>query len=292
MVQGSSMTFSAFKQRANYFLRRRGQILSCPHLGLGIRLGTVLSRSANPVAAIRQMVRLEGDKLTVAIDGFSFAIPAPDEPDEQRFWRIESFSQVIAETFVFPVLFGGAVQLRPGDVALDLGGNIGSTAALFSRIVGPAGKVYAFEPGVDDILRRHVEANGLANVEVLPQAVGDAPGDVTLNVGMLGLGMDSSIAYKKDWHTTGKVVPMDTLDHFAEARGLERVDYVKMDIEGAEEPALRGALALIKRFRPKWSISSYHNDFSGERQHPKLVALLKSVGYTVDEIPYYHIYAY
>ena len=250
-----------------------------------------LAAAINPVPAIGRMVRLEGDELTVTIGGFAFAIPAPDESDEQRHWRIEGFGQVIAETFVSPVLFGGTVRLRPGNVALDVGGNIGSTAALFSRIVGPAGKVYAFEPGVDDVLRRQVRTNGLTNVEVLPLAVGNAPGEVNLNSGMMGLGIDSSIAYKQDWHTTGKVVPVDTLDHFAESRGLERVDY-KMDIKEAEEPAVRGALKLIERFRPKWSISSYRDDFSGERQHPKLVALLRSAGYTVDEIPYFHIYAY
>lgn len=286
------MNTSQLLEKTDYAMFRRKQIMICPHLDLLTRLRLVLSRGANPTPAVRRMVELNDDKLTVAIDKFRFSIPAPEESEQQRWWRFEGFSQIIAETFVFPVLFRGPVQLHPGDVALDVGANIGTTAALMSRIVGPEGKVYAFEPGVTEITRQHVQDNGLTNVEVVPAAVGDTLGEITLNMGMLGLGIDSSIAYKKDWHDTGKVVPLETLDHFAEERGLERIDYIKMDIEGAEEFAIRGATRVIEKFRPKWSISSYHTDSSNELQHPKLVALLKQAGYKVKEIPYFHIFAY
>ena len=65
-----------------------------------------------------------------------------------------------------------------------------------------------------------------------------------------------------------------------------------MDIEGAEELAIRGAEEVIRRFRPRWSISSYHHDMTGDRQHPKLIALLKAAGYKIHDINYFHIFAY
>jgi hypothetical protein len=65
-----------------------------------------------------------------------------------------------------------------------------------------------------------------------------------------------------------------------------------MDIEGAEELALKGAKNIIKKFRPKWSISSYHIDFNNEPQHNKLVKLLKDYGYKIEEEKGHRIWAW
>jgi len=85
---------------------------------------------------------------------------------------------------------------------------------------------------------------------------------------------------------------MTTVDRFVEERGLAQVDFIKCDIEGAEELAIRGAEKTIERFRPKWTISSYHTDPSGDAQHPKLVSLLTELGYTVRTVGGHHIYAH
>ena len=65
-----------------------------------------------------------------------------------------------------------------------------------------------------------------------------------------------------------------------------------MDIEGTEELAIRGAKKLIDKYRPKWSISSYHIGFDNEPQHDKLVTLLKENRYKIEEIKGSHIYAW
>ena len=85
---------------------------------------------------------------------------------------------------------------------------------------------------------------------------------------------------------------MTTLDAFVEERSVDRVDVVKLDVEGAEELVLRGSKRVIDQFRPKLTIASYHTDPDGDKQHPKLVALLRDWGYELEEVPGKHIYAW
>ena len=93
-------------------------------------------------------------------------------------------------------------------------------------------------------------------------------------------------------HNRSMVTNVMTLDSFCETKCLDRVDFIKMDIEGAEEQAIIGAKRVIENSHPTWSISSYHHDSSNELQHPKLVRLLKSFGYTIVERHENHIWAY
>lgn len=274
-----------------FALRRRAHLALCRHLTPAQRMGIVLSRHSNADAALRGRIReVEADGapcLELSIDGRVFRIPCPK--GEDRDTNIRHFSQVVSESYVDPILFFGDARPKPGDVVLDLGANIGTTAAVLSRIVGPSGRIYAFEPAVEAILKKNLELNGIENVEVVSQAVGEAPGTIEISTG--NIGMDSSVVTRLDWHKELKKVPITSLDRFVEERGLSRIDFIKMDIEGAEEPALRGARELIRRFRPKWSISSYHTDASGDLQHAKLMTLLREHGYRAIEVPGHHIFA-
>ena len=69
-------------------------------------------------------------------------------------------------------------EVRPGDVAIDLGAHIGYYTLLLARLVGPTGRVLAFEPDPDNfaLLSRNVEMNGYANVELFNAAASDRPG--------------------------------------------------------------------------------------------------------------------
>ena len=283
------MGSGGFSARLQHALGRRWQVLICPHLPLASRLHVLLSRHAIAADAVARLVRLDGDTLSIAIDGFNFSIPLPTVP-QGRQKRLEAFNQVIAETFVDPILFQGPVRPRQGDVVFDVGAHIGTTAALFSRIIGPGGKVFAFEPDVVETLRRHVAENRLENVEVVATAVGAATGTAELSSGDSGL--DSSLVHALPWHGRKKTVPLVSLDEFVASRGIDRLDFIKMDIEGAEEPALEGSRQVIERFRPRWSISSYHTDASGDAQHPKLVRILERHGYSIHAINNFHIFAH
>jgi FkbM family methyltransferase len=199
----------------------------------------------------------------------------------------------LIETFIFSEYFTTKVNIKEGDVVLDIGANIGSTTLLFSRLVGEKGKVFAFEPVADDILRLNIEKNNIKNAEVIPKAVSNQQGKA--EIGISDYSLDSTLIhreYMETWFNKKRMIDKTTIDAFAEEKGLERVDFINVDVEGMEELVIRGAEKVIKKHRPKWSTASYHRDFRDEPQHGKLVKLFKEFGYNVEELDETHIYAW
>jgi FkbM family methyltransferase len=135
-------------------------------------------------------------------------------------------------------------HVRSGDVALDIGANIGCHAALLCELVGRSGQVHAFEPVSYnfDALRRMKELNGYVQLSVHRAAADKENGFVGMslhptNSGGCAVGGDS----------TTEVVRSVALDSYLE---LPRLDFIKIDIEGHEPLALEGAAGLIERYRP------------------------------------------
>ena len=200
--------------------------------------------------------------------------------------------QILEEAYLRdPGFFCPEVAIRPGDVVFDLGGNLGTSALLFAGLAGRRGRVVSFEPAFHELLARNVRENGARNVTVVPAAVGDREGEAEFAI--TAEGIDSRI----DPGGRGglrRTVPVVTIDGHVRRAGLERVDFIKMDVEGAEEPALRGGERTIREHRPRLSLASYHRDagFAGEPQHPKLVRLLTAWGYRLREVGRTHIFAW
>lgn len=206
---------------------------------------------------------------------------------------LKGIAQVLTETYVIPHFFTKHVKLKEGDIFLDLGASIGTTSMCFSEIVGKRGTGYAFEPVVSDVLERNLSENQIANVKVISKAVSAHSGPTEIEIS--DYIFDSSITkrdYTSGHYTNNKVIQSITLDEFVQQYALPKVDFIKVDIEGAEELAIRGAEKLIKKYSPKWSIASYHIDFDNEPQHPKLVSILKDYGYNINEYDASYIYAW
>lgn len=148
-----------------------------------------------------------------------------------------------------------AATLKPGDVFLDIGANIGWFTILAASIVGPTGRVLAFEPRPNSCARlaMSVAENGYTNVEVAAVAVGDMPGRLTVAAlisarnpgGTWSLATTALDTGLREGHERFEVdvVRIDDL-------ALDRCDLIKIDIEGAEKPALTGAAETIRRLRP------------------------------------------
>jgi len=258
-------------------------------------IGTLDKKTKDAIIRGCVMKRLQG-----SADGekfFSFSghkiYFQPDYEINDNEYYMHGIASVLIETFLLPEYFNSKVYLRKGDTVFDLGSNIGTTALLFSKMIGDQGRLFAFEPVTYKILGFNVRSNNAVNIEIIPKGVSDKSGRAEIEISDYGL--DSSIAkreHTKNYYRHKRIIDLTSLDEFAEERKINRVDFIKVDIEGAEELAIRGASKLISKSRPKWSISSYHLDWKNEPQHRKLTRLLKDMGYKVEEIGGQHIYAW
>ncbi len=138
--------------------------------------------------------------------------------------------------------------LKPGMTALDLGANIGYFSAIAAGVVGSSGGVHSFEPVPETFarLQRNVERFPWCHTYRL--AVAGAAGNAAIYFNEREAGW-ASLESGRDL-SKSVTVHVTTLDDWALNRALFRLDFVKMDIEGGELNALKGALRVLRVFRP------------------------------------------
>ena len=156
-------------------------------------------------------------------------------------------------------IYGAGEQaMKSGDIVLDCGANIGVTVE--EALKAGARTIVAIEPAPENLecLRRNFPKEiESGRVVIYPKGVWDKDDVLTLNVDPKNSAADSVVM--KPEGSEGKIqVPLTTVDKIVAELKLDRVDYIKMDIEGAEPNALRGAHDTIARFKPRLSIASYH----------------------------------
>lgn len=147
--------------------------------------------------------------------------------------------------------------VAPGDVVIDIGSWVGDFAA-YSSMKG-ASKIYAFEPTpmTYGYLCRTAELN--ENIEPVQLGLGEEPGELTMHLyDDVNTGGNSFIGERGAEIGTIEKLPITTLDTFVEERGIERVDFIKADIEGFERHMLKGAVEVMRKFAPKLAICTYH----------------------------------
>jgi FkbM family methyltransferase len=152
-----------------------------------------------------------------------------------------------AESYLFLKL------LAPGMTVLDVGANCGQYTLLASRAVGTQGIVHAFEPLPDTFktMTENLRLNGYRNVILNQAALWNETTQLTLGRGPEKLSHSGSWSAgygSVDPHPT--VVPAVRLDDYVREHAIERIDLIKMDIEGAEPFVLEGARESIERFKP------------------------------------------
>ena len=176
-----------------------------------------------------------------------------------------------------------ASRVEPGMVVLDIGANVGFYSLFFADLVGPHGRVYAFEP--DPLSRRILEdrrrAAGLPNLEVVPAALGDREGRVTLYCNPANRADNRLHASLEGPGVEAVDVPLTTLDTFRAEKGISRIDAIKMDIQGAEVAALRGMREVMRQTPPRWLFLEFEPELlRGAGASPEqLWALLDEYGY-------------
>ena len=163
-----------------------------------------------------------------------------------------SLKEASVDSWIFEQYnLSGLCEVSSGDFVVDGGAFKGETAFWF--LSKGAGKVYAFEG--DDIsfkvLSKNVRLNRVEG-KIIPVKALLSDKDGVSKIKMTGSGSSSTLA--KD----GTEVESITLDSFVFKNNIEYIDFIKLDVEGAELDVLKGAKETIKKFKPKLAISVYH----------------------------------
>ncbi len=135
-------------------------------------------------------------------------------------------------------------EIKEGDIVADVGAHVGYFSIIASRLVGKSGKVYAFEPDLDNIkyLKKNLRENGAGNVSVVPLAVSDNSGEAA----WYSNNAHSSLGFsRKEGGISPKMVKTTTLDDFFTE---EKPTFIKLNICGSEEKAMQGAARTLKAF--------------------------------------------
>jgi FkbM family methyltransferase len=163
-------------------------------------------------------------------------------------------------TYESPVQRLFCERVRPGDVVFDIGANVGFFTLLASKLVGPNGHVFAFEPLPRNLsfIEQHVRLNGITNVTVKPIAIASTSGTASFGDGE----NDSQSRLSEKGEIQVTTASLDDLI----ANGIApRPAFIKMDIEGAESDALRGAQAFLGFSSPLTIVLSTHGHVQQER---------------------------
>jgi FkbM family methyltransferase len=141
--------------------------------------------------------------------------------------------------------------LRPGDVFLDIGANIGVYSLLAACRIAPTGIVHAFEPDpfTFDRLSANVELNGYSNVQLNQIALSDAREQRELLLSINGFSAYNSFTKPlfDNIEMQKQIVECTTLDDYIRSNGIQKIDLIKIDVEGWEIHVIAGGHTLLSR---------------------------------------------
>jgi FkbM family methyltransferase len=168
-----------------------------------------------------------------------------------------------------------------GETWIDIGAHHGVTSLALSRAVGVGGRVFAFEPVLSSagFLARTREANALTQMTVVPLAMGNAQELTLVRVSLESKGMIAITPKMRagTWAGVGEIVYEMAFDRIWPVLndGIDRVDGIKVDVQGAESYVLRGLRETLERHKPKLVVE-YH-DYADLTE---FLETLESVGYS------------
>lgn len=185
--------------------------------------------------------RVRPVEIVVSVNGFSMVVDPRDEVLGAHLIHGKAWEPYETELFT--------ESITPGMVVVDVGANIGYYTLLAARAVGPEGRIVAFEPDPlnFELLSRNVASNGFADRVILMQcAITDHNGSVTLFHDRDNFGAHSFA--EENLASSGSVeVSCSTLAQVLDAHGIDCVDLLKMDVQGAEGLVFDGARGVLTR---------------------------------------------
>ncbi len=139
--------------------------------------------------------------------------------------------------------------VRPGDQVVDAGANYGWYTTLFAQLTGPSGHVYSFEPVPTTYARltEHIQLNNFGDrATATPTALGSEPGEAEIHVFDKLSHSRSSLSTLDQGSYKTFQIPVVDLDTHLQKQGIEKIDFLKCDVEGSELLVFKGARNLLK----------------------------------------------
>lgn len=172
--------------------------------------------------------------------------------------------------------------LKKDDVFIDVGANIGAYSLVASKIVGKGGRIHSFEP-VTKVFERfgeNIRLNNMTNITANQKAVYNTSDIISIFVSSVeNAGMSSVFHHDSESGIIEKVQAI-TIDDYVDKMNLQRVNMIKIDIEGAELFALQGMQNTLKKFRPITIIEISEDVLKNSNQSGLEVSdFMKSMGY-------------
>jgi FkbM family methyltransferase len=165
---------------------------------------------------------------------------------------------------------------------LDIGAHVGYYTLLMAKRVGKEGHVFAFEPNpvVRKYIEQNVQRNGYAQVEISPYALFSKGG-----FGILEGRDNLNSCLSLQSAPTDRSIQIAVFDQVKKDLGIDRVDLIKMDVEGAELDILHGMRGLIGKHHPSLIIEVHRNGLIHfQHSESEIREYLKSFGYTMKDI--------
>lgn len=178
-------------------------------------------------------------------------------------------------------------MVKPGMTVLDIGANVGYFTLLASRAVGPAGKVYAFEPepGNFRVLSENLFVNGMTWATPVNKALWNTSGSSTLFVDSMNLGGATMISGKFDLKADSSVaIEMVALDSYLPPG--THVDFIKLDAEGAEPKIIEGMAATLGANRAITILMEFCPQFlqAGGNDPSEFIGRLRDMGFAMQRL--------
>lgn len=213
--------------------------------------------------------------IVIETNGYKLSV-VPDDPGISSELRIFNIHEPLSTKLTLQ-------ELKEGMVCLDVGSNIGYYALMESNKVGKTGRVIAIEPSPKnyEYLKRNIGLSKFNNVELYNFAAGEKDGEVKFFIHKKS-NHCSVIKEGQKIPESGKVinVSMRSMDSFVEEKQLDRVDFVRMDVEGFEVKIFEGMWNVIKKFQPIIQMEFHYVPITYEEKK-LFFKKIKSLGYEI-----------
>jgi len=170
-------------------------------------------------------------------------------------------------------------------IAMDIGANCGMFTVHLAKMLGDKGKVVSIEPERENIalLKKNVELNRLKNVSIVEKGVYSKKGEMTFYLDDFGTGGHSLL---KNEDAKKEIIKIDTIDNILKSLKIKHVNLIKIDVEGVELEAFKGAKKTLKKSHPKIIFEAVD-----EEKRKEIEKFLSVYGYKIRRIGDYNYVA-